>query len=85
MPFIHVCIISTLSSFLTVHPDPPFQRREHLVVVAFQKADLPQVGIHLLQETCGLLEMSMLLSGLGHSRDHLESLNTSDMSEGWLC
>jgi hypothetical protein len=72
-------------SVLTVHPDPPFQRREHLVVVAFQKADLPQAGIHLLQETRGFLELSMLLRGLGHSRGHLESLNTSAMSESWLC
>jgi hypothetical protein len=29
--------------------------------------------------------LSMLLRGLGHSRGHLESLNTSAMSESWLC
>ena len=72
-------------SDLAVHLDPPLQPREHLVVVGLQKADFPQVSIHLLQETCGFLEMSILLRGLCHSRGHLEGLDTSDMNEFWLC
>jgi hypothetical protein len=69
-------------SDLAVHLEPPLQPRERLVVVSLQKADFRQASIHLLQETCGFLEMSILLRGLCHSRGRLD---TSDMNEFWLC